>query len=49
MKIKFRHWKDDVPHRFWVGRNASLRDMRSWTAWIGPHCFTVEIHGLGPK
>lgn len=48
MKIKFRHWKDTVPHKFSIGRNAHLRNVRSWYAWIGRNCFVVEVHGLGP-
>lgn len=49
MKIKLTHWKDRVPHRLNFGRNASLRDVRSWSMWIGRHCFGLEIHGLGPN
>lgn len=49
MKIKLKHWADRVPHRVAVFRNAHRRDVRSWSAWIGRHCFTVEVHGLGPN
>lgn len=49
MKIKFNHWKDHIPHRFAFGRNAHLRDIRSWTLVAGKHYFTVEIHGMGPN
>lgn len=49
MSIVFYHWKDTVPHRISFDRNASVRDVRSWSGWIGRHCFGVEIHGLGPN
>lgn len=49
MKIKFKCWKDRVPHRLSFGRNAHLRDVRSWTAVIGKFYLTVEVHGLGPN
>jgi hypothetical protein len=48
MGIKFRHWKDRASHGLSFGRNAHLRNVRSWSLWAGPHCFTVELHGLGP-
>jgi len=49
MKIVFAHWKDRATHGLSFGRNANLRDVRSWTAWVGRHCFTVEVHGFGPS
>ena len=47
-KIVFGYWKDSVPHRFWMGCNASLKNMRSWGLTIGRQQLNVSGHGVGP-
>ena len=47
-KIVFGYWKDSVPRRFWMGREASLKNIRRWGLTIGRHFLSIEIHGWGP-
>lgn len=46
-KIVLRYWKDRVTHRFRMGRNASLHNVRSWTLVAGKRFLTFELHGWG--
>ncbi len=49
MRVKFTYWKDIIPQGYKFFRNAHLQDLRSWTLWLGKHCFGFEIHGMGPE
>lgn len=48
-EIRFTHWKDRTSHKFYCGRNVHLQNQRSWTLWLGKHCFGIEVHGFGPR
>ena len=48
-RITLSYWKDRSPNRFSIGRNASLRDLRSWSLVVGRHIFSFELHGWGPN
>ena len=48
-ELRFTYWKDVIPHGFHFGRNAHLRNVRSWSLWLGRHCFGFQLHGFGPN